>query len=90
VPTSAAAIAASIGHVRPSRRDTCETQIQIAAQSSRIATIQSGQETVYKADCAALPKDGRPAGPQSRPHAEKRTSVLSGRLPAGVERRERT
>lgn len=54
-PTSAAAIAGSIGHIRPSRRDTCETQQQVAAQSSKIATIETGKEVVYKADCAWAP-----------------------------------
>lgn len=54
-PLSGAAVASAIGHVRPSKADTCETQVQIAAQSSRIATFQAGKETVYKADqrCAA-------------------------------------
>lgn len=58
-PISAAAVATAIGHVRPSRRDTCETQMQVAAQSSRIATIATGRETVYKADCK--PEAQRPA-----------------------------
>jgi hypothetical protein len=50
--TEARKIAEAIGHVRPSRRDTCDTQEQIAAQSSRIDTIVTGKETVYKPDCA--------------------------------------
>ena len=49
--TSAADTAKSIGHVRPSKADTCDTQEQIAAQSSRIDTTITGKETVYKADC---------------------------------------
>jgi len=49
--TSAADTAKAIGHVKPSKADTCETQRQIAAQSSRIDTIVTGKETVYKADC---------------------------------------
>jgi len=51
-PTSAAAIAASIGHIRPSVRDTCETQQQVAAQSSKISTIIDGKQTVLKAACS--------------------------------------
>lgn len=49
--TSAADTAKSIGHVKPSKADTCETQKQVAEQSSRIDTIITGKETVYKADC---------------------------------------
>lgn len=49
--TSAPRVAEAIGHVKPSKADTCETQRQIAAQSSRIDTIIKGRETVYKADC---------------------------------------
>jgi len=49
--TEAAKTAETIGHVRPSKRDTCETQEQIAAQSSRLDTIITGKETVYKAEC---------------------------------------
>ena len=61
--TSAASVAASIGHVAPSRRDTCETQRKLAAQSSRIDTIISGKETVYKpAPC----KDQSPASPDPK------------------------
>jgi hypothetical protein len=44
-------VAESIGHVAPSKADTCETQKALAAQSSRIDTIVSGKEVVYKADC---------------------------------------
>ena len=66
-PTSAAAIAQSIGHIRPSRRDTCETQQQVAAQSSKLDTITSGKETVYKADCSVGGAGDSPAG--SRPPA---------------------
>jgi len=53
--TSAADTARSIGHVKPSRADTCETQNQIAQQSSRIDTIITGSEKVYKADCKPAP-----------------------------------
>lgn len=54
--TSAASTAESIGHVNPSRNDTCETQKQLAAQSSRIDTIISGKEVVYKpAPCKQVP-----------------------------------
>jgi hypothetical protein len=66
-PTSAAAIAQSIGHIRPSRRDTCETQQQVAAQSSKLDTITSGKETVYKADCSLGGAADRPSA--SRPAA---------------------
>jgi len=61
--TSAAAVATSIGHVAPSRRDTCETQRKLAAQSSRIDTIIIGKETVYKpAPC----RDQTPATPEPK------------------------
>lgn len=53
--TEAAKTASAIGHVRPSKADTCDTQEQIAAQSSRIDTTISGKETVYKADCQKKP-----------------------------------
>ena len=49
--TKASDTAAAIGHVRPSRSDTCKTQEQIAEQSSKIDTIITGREVVYKADC---------------------------------------
>ncbi len=64
MPLSAAAIASAVGHVRPSKADTCETQVQVAAQSSRIATLQTGKETVYKPDAkcsgAAIAAGGPP------------------------------
>lgn len=47
----AAKIANTIGHIEPSRKDTCETQKQVAEQSSRIETIKTGKEVVYKAAC---------------------------------------
>jgi hypothetical protein len=54
--TSAAATAESIGHVEPSKGDTCETQRKLAAQSSRIDTIIKGKEVVYKpAQCPKVP-----------------------------------
>ena len=49
--TSAKAVAEGIGHVHASRSDTCRTQEQIAEQSSKIDTIITGRETVYKPDC---------------------------------------
>lgn len=59
--TDAAKVATAIGHVRPSKRDTCETQRQIAAQSSRIDSIIANKETVYKADC----QDPKPEPPKT-------------------------
>ena len=50
--TDAAKIASAIGHVEASKDDTCETQQQLAKQSSKIDTIIKGKEVVYKADCA--------------------------------------
>ncbi len=50
--TTAAETASSIGHIKPSKADTCETQKQVAAQSSKIDTIVTGKETVYKATCS--------------------------------------
>lgn len=49
--TDAVKVAEGIGHVAPSKSDTCETQRALAAQSSRIDTIVQGKEVVYKADC---------------------------------------
>lgn len=61
--TNAASVAESIGHVEPSRKDTCETQRKLAAQSSRIDTIIIGKETVYKpAPC----RDQTPATPEPK------------------------
>lgn len=42
-------VADAIGHIKPSRADTCETQKQVAEQSSKIETIKQGREVVYKA-----------------------------------------
>lgn len=53
--TDAKKLADAIGHIRPSRADTCETQKQVAAQSSKIDTIRQGREVVYKAP-ACTPK----------------------------------
>lgn len=53
--TSAAATANSIGHVEPSKADTCETQRKLAAQSSRIDTIIKGKEVVYKPSPCKVP-----------------------------------
>jgi len=71
VPISAAAVATAIGHVRPSQRDTCETQTQLAEQSSKIATFQAGKEMVYKADCkpAAKPAAAPVPAPVKTSHA---------------------
>lgn len=55
--TDAKAVAETIGHVRPSKRDTCETQAQIAAQSSRIDSIAANKEIVYKPEpCKPAPQ----------------------------------
>lgn len=51
VPASAAVVAETIGHIRPSRRDTCETRRQIAEQSSRIETIRTGKIVEYREAC---------------------------------------
>lgn len=51
IATDAVRVATAIGHVQPSSADTCETQQRLAAQSSRIDTIRSGKEVVYKARC---------------------------------------
>lgn len=47
--TDAAKVAAAIGTIEPSRNDTCGTLRQIAAQTSRIKTIETGKEVVVKA-----------------------------------------
>lgn len=57
--TEAAKTASAIGHVRPSKADTCETQKQVAEQSSRIDTIITGKEAVYKADCKSAPQTAK-------------------------------
>lgn len=55
--TDAKRVAETIGHVRPSKRDTCETQAQIAAQSSRIDSIAANKEIVYKPEpCKPAPQ----------------------------------
>jgi len=54
--TDAVKVAEGIGHVAPSKSDTCETQKAIAAQSSRIDTIVQGKEVVYKAECKDNPQ----------------------------------
>ena len=51
IGTDAKKVAEAIGHVRPSKRDTCETQQQAAEQSSKIDSIIRNAEVVYKADC---------------------------------------
>lgn len=58
-------MAESIGHVEPSKDDTCMTQRKLAAQSSRIDTIIKGKETVYKPKpCQAAPPV--PASPEQK------------------------
>jgi hypothetical protein len=47
--TDAKKVASAIGHIKPSKADTCETQRQAAEQSSRIETIKQGKEVVFKA-----------------------------------------
>lgn len=63
VPPEAAAIARSIPHIRPSADDTCETQRQVAAQSSRIDTLIQGRDVVYKPrPCPAAKPPDKVAG----------------------------
>lgn len=50
--TDAKKVATAIGHIEPSKQDTCDTQKQVAEQSSKIDTIIKGKEVVYKAECA--------------------------------------
>lgn len=66
---SASQTATAIGHIRPSAKDTCDTQVQVAEQSSRIATIATGKETVYKPACA--PPAGTTKVPESKPEPKK-------------------
>lgn len=54
--TDAKAVAETIGHVRPSKKDTCDTQQQIAAQSSRIDSIATNKEVVYKPEPCPNPQ----------------------------------
>lgn len=54
--SEAAKVAKSIGHVSPHVDDTCETQIQLAQQSSRIDTLIEGREKVYKPHPCGKPK----------------------------------
>lgn len=63
--TEASSTARTIGHIKPSAEDTCETQRQVAAQSSRIDTIIAGDERVYRPKpCKS--KDGlAPANPSA-------------------------
>jgi len=54
--TDAVKVAEAIGHIKPSPRDTCETQKMAAEQSSRIDSIIQDKEVVYKAPpCASQP-----------------------------------
>ena len=58
--TDASAVAGAIGHVPPSKGDSCATQAALAQQSSRIDTIIKGKETVYKpAPCKTVPAGGK-------------------------------
>ena len=54
--TDAKRVAETIGHVRPSKHDTCDTQQQIAAQSSRIDSIATNKEVVYKPEPCPNPQ----------------------------------
>lgn len=56
VPANAAAIAGSIGNMETEAADTCRTKQNAAKINSKIDTLKSGKETVYKADCALQPK----------------------------------
>ena len=47
IATDAKKVADAIGTIKPSRSDTCETQRQIAQQTSRIETIKQGKEVVF-------------------------------------------
>jgi hypothetical protein len=62
-------VATAIGHIRPSAKDTCDTQVQVAAQSSRISTLTTGKETVYK----PAPRCSMP----DKPAPKKAPSVIS-------------
>lgn len=51
--------------IAASPRDTCETQRQVAEHNSRLDTIKTGKEVVYKAHCetqrvASASKEARP------------------------------
>lgn len=48
-----------------SRRDTCETQKQVAEHNSRLETLKSGKETVYKAPCQIEKRNPVPASEPS-------------------------
>lgn len=47
--------------IKMSRRDTCETQKQIAEHNSRYDTMKTGKETVYRAPCQVE----KPAAPKT-------------------------
>ena len=42
--------------IASSPKDTCETQRQIAEHNSRLDTIKTGKEVVYKAHCENAPR----------------------------------
>ncbi len=51
IPANVAEVAKEIGHIRTSRRDTCETRQQVASQSSKIDTLITGKVVAYKVEC---------------------------------------
>ena len=56
--TDAAKVANAIGTIEPSRSDTCGTLKQVAEQTSRIKTIETGKEVVVKAPVCNEAKKG--------------------------------
>lgn len=77
---SGAAVATAIGHIKPSKRDTCETQVQIAAQSSKIATFQAGKEVTYKPapPCDKPAPAPAPVAVKSAPKVSQLVCPISG------------
>jgi hypothetical protein len=55
-PVEAKKVAEAIGNMKTRTADTCPTRQDAAELNSRIDTIKTGRETVYKADCAAAAK----------------------------------
>lgn len=65
--TDAARVAENIGHVQPSRKDTCETQKRLAAQSSRIDAYLKDKSPVYKpAPCEQAKPPAEPVKPEAK------------------------
>lgn len=62
----AARVAENIGHVQPSRKDTCETQKRLAAQSSRIDAYLKDKPPVYKPAACEQTKPAEPAKPEPK------------------------